>query len=260
MNLVVNARDAMPDGGKLTIQTENVELDETYVRRHEYVTPGHYVLLAVTDSGTGIAPENETRIFEPFFTTKEPGKGTGLGLPMVYGIVKQSEGSIEVYSELNRGTTVKIYLPRVDAQVEKVPSIFEPSTRADGTERILLVEDDVLLRHLALDILTARGYSVQVVEKPEELESVIQNTAKCDLLLTDVVMPKLNGPELAKRVAQHWPGIKVLYMSGYTTDAIVHHGVLNEGLFFLQKPFTPAALTAKVREVLDAPATTGPKS
>jgi PAS domain S-box-containing protein len=260
MNLVVNARDAMPDGGKLTIQTENVELDENYVRRHEYVTPGHYALLAVTDSGTGIAPETQTRIFEPFFTTKEPGKGTGLGLPMVYGIVKQSGGSIEVYSELNQGTTVRIYLPRVDEEVEKVPSKAESSDRVRGSERILLVEDDVLLRNLAVDILTARGYTVQTVEKPEDLEPVIQRTAKCDLLLTDVVMPKLNGPELAKRVAQHWPGIKVLYMSGYTTNAIVHHGVLNEGLFFLQKPFTPAALTAKVREVLDAPSRTGTKS
>src|SRR5271157_112334 len=255
MNLVVNARDAMPNGGTLTIQTEDVELDVSYVRRHDYVTPGHYVLLAVTDSGTGIAPETQTRIFEPFFTTKEPGKGTGLGLPMVYGIVKQSGGSIEVYSELNHGTTVRIYLPCVDAEVEKVSSTVERSNRADGSERILLLEDDVLLRNLAVDILTAHGYSVQAVEKPEELESVIQNTVKCDLLLTDVVMPKLNGPELAKRVAHHWPGIKVLYMSGYTTNAIVHHGVLNEGLFFLQKPFTPAALTAKVREVLDAPST-----
>ena len=254
MNLVVNARDAMPNGGKLTIQTENVELDESYVRRHEYVAPGPYVLLAVADSGTGIAPETQTRIFEPFFTTKEPGKGTGLGLPMVYGIVKQSGGSIEVYSELNHGTTVKIYLPRVDAEVEKVPAPVKDSKHLRGSERILLVEDDVLLRNLAVDVLTANGYTVQAIEKPEHLETVLQDTAACDLLLTDVVMPKMSGPELAKRVTRHWPGIRVLYMSGYTTNAIVHHGVLDEGLFFLQKPFTPGALTAKVREVLDAPA------
>jgi len=252
MNLVVNARDAMPNGGKLTIQTENVELDENHARKREYVTPGRHVLLAVSDSGTGFAPEAQARLFEPFFTTKEPGKGTGLGLPMVYGIVKQSGGFIEVYSELNHGTTVKIYLPRVDAAVEEISTVGS-SSRVRGSERILLMEDDVPLRRLTADILTANGYVVQAVEKPEELEAVIQHTAECDLLLTDVVMPKIDGPELARRVARHWPRIKVLYMSGYTTNAIVHHGVLNEGLFFLQKPFMPAALAAKVREVLDAP-------
>jgi PAS domain S-box-containing protein len=254
MNLVVNARDAMPGGGKLTIQTENVELSENYTRKHEYVSPGRHVLLAVSDSGTGMSPETQAHLFEPFFTTKEPGKGTGLGLPMVYGIVKQSGGSIEVYSELNHGTTVKIYFPRVDAQVEKVAPPAERADHKHGSERILLVEDDVHLRGLVLDILKAHGYVVEVVEKADELPGLIQRTPECDLLLTDVIMPKMNGPELARRVAQHWPRIKVLYMSGYTTDAIVHHGVLNEGLFFLQKPFLPAALAAKVREVLDAPA------
>jgi len=253
MNLVVNARDAMPEGGKLTIQTENVELDENYARKHEYTSPGKYVLLAVSDSGTGIAPETQARIFEPFFTTKEPGKGTGLGLPMVYGIVKQSGGSIEVYSELNHGTTVKIYLPRVDAAAEDAKTGAGDSGHARGSERILLVEDDVLLRGLAVDVLTAHGYTVETVDKPEQLDAILQQVAKCDLLVTDVVMPKMNGPELAKRVAQHWPAVKVLYMSGYTTNAIVHHGVLDEGLFFLQKPFLPAALAAKVREVLDTP-------
>ena len=253
MNLVVNARDAMPGGGKLTIQTENVELDEDYARKHEYVFTGRYVLLAVSDNGTGMSPETQAHLFEPFFTTKEPGKGTGLGLPMVYGIVKQSGGSIEVYSELNHGTTVKIYFPRVDAEVEKIASPAERADHKHGSERILLVEDDVHLRGLVLDILTTRGYVVEVVEKAEELQSVIQRAPECDLLLTDVIMPKINGPELARRVAQHWPRIKVLYMSGYTTNAIVHHGVLDEGLFFLQKPFLPAALAAKVREVLDAP-------
>jgi len=253
VNLVVNARDAMPEGGKLTIQTENVELDESYSKRREYISPGRYVLLAVSDSGIGMGPETQARLFEPFFTTKEPGKGTGLGLSMVYGIVKQSGGSIEVYSELNHGTTIKIYLPRVDAAVEEVTSKGASSDGRHGSERILLVEDDVPLRKLVVDILAARGYLVETVEKPEELDIVMQRTPECALLLTDVILPRLNGPELAKRVAQRWPEIKVLYMSGYTTNAIVHHGVLHEGLFFLQKPFTPTALAAKVREVLDTP-------
>ncbi len=259
MNLVVNARDAMPNGGKLTIQTENIELDENYVRSREYVNPGPYVLLAVSDSGTGMDQETLSRMFEPFFTTKELGKGTGLGLPMVYGIVKQSGGSIEVYTELNQGTTIKIYLPRMDAPVEQVASPVGSSPSVQGSERVLLMEDDELLRQLVVEVLTARGYTVDAVEKPGELDVILQKSARCDLLLTDVVMPKLNGPELAKRVLQNWPGIKVLYMSGYTTNSIVHHGVLDEGLFFLQKPFTPSALAKKVREVLDAPAKTKPQ-
>jgi two-component system cell cycle sensor histidine kinase/response regulator CckA len=257
MNLVVNARDAMPNGGKLIIQTENVELDESYAKEHDYVKPGQFILLAVSDNGTGIAPETQARIFEPFFTTKEAGKGTGLGLPMVYGIVKQSGGSVEVYSELNHGTTVKIYLPRVDAVVEEArPSLGIPG-RTRGSERILLLEDDPLVRQLVVDVLAAQGYSVQAIEKLEELGALFQHAAECDLLLTDVVMPKMSGPELARLVARHWPGIRVLYMSGYTTNAVVHHGVLDQGLFFLQKPFTPAALAAKVREVLDAPSRAG---
>ena len=253
MNLVVNARDAMPRGGKLTIQTENAKLDENYARKRECTTTGNYVLLAVSDNGTGMSPETQARLFEPFFTTKEPGKGTGLGLSMVYGIVKQSGGSIEVYSELNLGTTIKIYLPRVDAEGEEIKTAAGSAAGGHGSERILLVEDDVQLRELVVNILTGLGYAVEAVEKPEVVEGMIQRTAKCDLLLTDVVMPKLNGPEIARRVAQHWPGIKVLYMSGYTTNAIVHDGVLDEKLFFLEKPFTPTALAAKVREVLDAP-------
>ena len=255
MNLVVNARDAMPDGGKLTIQTQNVQLDDHYARKRDYVKAGNYVLLSVSDSGTGIAPEAQARIFEPFFTTKEPGHGTGLGLSMVYGIVKQSGGSIEVYSELNQGTTVKIYLPRVEEAVEDVAAPVHIVPSASGSERILVVEDDTMLRGLAVDILTAQGYSVFTVDKIGDLESCLARTPQCDLLLTDVVMPSLKGPELAARVAQRWPGIKVLYMSGYTTNAIVHHGVLDEGLFFLQKPFTPAVLAAKVREVLNAQST-----
>jgi len=253
MNLVVNARDAMPDGGKLTIQTENVHLDENYARKHDYVRPGPFVLLAVSDSGTGIPPEIQSRIFEPFFTTKEPGKGTGLGLPMVYGIVKQSGGSIEVYSEVNCGTTIKIYLPRVEVAVETATPAVKQIPIVKGTERIVLVEDDSLLRGMAADILGSQGYTVYPVASVTDFASVLQKLPPCDLLLTDVVMPKMRGPEIARLAAQKWPGLRVLYMSGYTTNAIVHHGVLDEGLFFLQKPFTPAALVAKVREVLDAP-------
>jgi len=253
MNVVVNARDAMPDGGKLTIQTENVELDSDYVGKHEYAKPGSFILLSVSDSGIGMDAETRARIFEPFFTTKEPGKGTGLGMPMVYGIVKQSGGHIEVDSELSHGTTVKIYLPRVDVPVAEVKPAVERSDHLDGSERIFLVEDDVQLRELVTEILTARGYDVEVIDNIEQLDSVLQRIAACKLLLTDVVMPKMSGPEVAKRLSQHWPGIKVLYMSGYTTDAIVHRGVLDSGLFFLQKPFTPATLAAKVREVLDSP-------
>lgn len=254
MNLIVNARDAMPDGGKLTIQTQNVQLDDSYVRNHDYVKPGRYVLLSVSDNGTGIAPETQARIFEPFFTTKEPGKGTGLGLPMVYGIVKQSGGSIEVYSELHHGTTMNIYLPRVDEAPQQVSSPIRRNVAQNGSGRILLVEDDAQLRRLASEILNAHGYTVHILDKVEDLEATLGRTDRCDLLLTDVVMPGIKGPELALRVSQHWPGVKVLYMSGYTTNAIVHHGVLDEGLFFLQKPFTPSILVAKVREVLNSPA------
>ena len=253
MNLVVNARDAMPAGGKLTIQTENVQLDDNYATRHQYVRPGPHVLLAVSDSGTGIPEEIQTRIFEPFFTTKEPGKGTGLGLPMVYGVVKQSGGSIELYSEVDSGTTVKIYLPRVAGPADAVlPARRKEEPAARGTERILLVEDDAGLRGMASSILQSHGYTVYPIAHVSDFESVVQNLPPCDLVLTDIVMPKMRGPEFAGRVGQIWPGIKVLYMSGYTTNAIVHQGVLDEGLFFLQKPFTPASLVAKVREVLDS--------
>jgi PAS domain S-box-containing protein len=252
MNLVVNARDALPNGGKLTIQTENVELDETYLKQHGYATPGRHVLLAVSDNGTGMAPETLARIFEPFFTTKEPGKGTGLGMSMVYGSVKQSGGSIEIYSEINHGTTVKVYLPRVDAAVDEVNEKSDAAAQlAQGSERILLIEDEVSLRRLMVSVLTAHGYAVEVAESIEELGAFIQKTPRCDLVLTDVVLPKVQGPELAAQVVRHWPGVKVLYMSGYTTDAIVHQGVLSGGFPFLQKPFTPAVLAAKVREILD---------
>lgn len=253
MNLVVNARDAMPSGGKIAIETQNIKLDESYTQKHEYVRPGDYVMLSVTDNGVGIPAKTQARIFEPFFTTKEPGKGTGLGLSMVYGIVKQSGGSIEVYSELNQGTTVKIYLPRIDEVVTERIAPVQAIPQSHGSEHVLLVEDDALLRRLTAEILGAHGYLVHALKNIADLQVLLEGTPTCSLLLTDVVMPVMKGPELASHVARHWPGIKVLYMSGYTSDAIVHHGILNEGLFFLQKPFTPAALIAKVHEVLTAP-------
>jgi PAS domain S-box-containing protein len=251
INLAVNSRDAMPKGGKLSIQTENVVLDDAYANAHKYVTSGRHVLLSVSDNGEGIASEIQGRIFEPFFTTKELGRGTGLGLSTVYGIVKQSGGSIEVYSELGYGTTFNIYLPCVNAAIPELLPPNRNSLKLQGSERILLVEDDALVRDLAVNILAGLGYVVEVVEKPGQIETVLQNSAECDLLLTDVVLPNMSGPELAKRILQRWPRIKVLYMSGYTTNAIVQHGVIEKGIF-LQKPFTRAGLAEKVREVLDA--------
>jgi CheY-like chemotaxis protein len=253
MNLVINARDAMPNGGKLTLQTQNVELDDLYFETHGYVSTPRQVLLSVSDNGMGMSAETQARLFEPFFTTKEPGKGTGLGMSMVYGIVKQSGGSIEVYSELNHGTTFKIYLPRVDAEAEEEVSARNLALRAQGNERVLLVEDDAQLRSLVASVLISRGYGVEAIDGPEELETALQQEAGFSLLLTDVIMPKLNGPQVARQATARWPSIRVLYMSGYTTNAIVHHGVLDEGLFFLQKPFTPSDLAAKVRQVLDSP-------
>jgi PAS domain S-box-containing protein len=251
MNLVVNARDAMPTGGKLILETANAELSEQYAEQHQPVVPGRYVMLAVSDTGTGMTPETRARIFEPFFTTKEKGKGTGLGLSTVYGIVKQSGGYVWVYSELGRGTTFKIYLPRVDAAPDTLLPAREPSTVA-GTETILLAEDDAVLRPLAKGLLEKLGYRVlDAADAVEALEAARQYTEVIHLLLTDVVMPGASGRELARQLESHRPDVKVLYVSGYTDDAIVHHGMLEPGLNFLQKPFTPASLARKVREVLD---------
>ena len=251
MNLVVNARDAMPTGGKLILETANAELSEQYAELHQPVVPGRYVMLAVSDTGTGMTPETRARIFEPFFTTKEKGKGTGLGLSTVYGIVKQSGGYVWVYSELGRGTTFKIYLPRVDAAPDTLLPAREPSTVA-GTETILLAEDDAVLRPLARGLLEKLGYTVlDAADAEEALEAARQYPEVIHLLLTDVVMPGASGRELARQLENPRPQIKVLYVSGYTDDAIVHHGMLEPGLNFLQKPFTPTALARKVREVLD---------
>jgi len=254
MNLAVNARDAMPQGGKLTIETSNVSFDGTSGRHHTPVAPGEYVMLAISDNGQGMNAETLNHIFEPFFTTKGP-KGTGLGLSMAYGIVKQSGGYIWVYSEPAKGTTFKIYLPRVLETVEtvsaEIPTLV-PSEPAHET--ILLVEDEANLRRLAKQYLQKQGYTVlEAADGNEALQISNSQHDSIHLLLTDVIMPGMNGRELAQRVFAARPEIKVLYMSGYTENAIGQNGTLDAGITLLQKPFTLPALKAKVREMLDAP-------
>ena len=253
MNLVVNARDAMPQGGRLMIETADVELDESYARGHAVVQPGPYVLLAVSDTGCGMDKETQARVFEPFFTTKGKDKGTGLGLATAYGIVKQSGGYIWVYSEPGQGATFKIYLPRVEKEAEPLEPHVGPPALRKGSETILLVEDDEKVRNLLRTILAGNGYTVleasngiAALEKYEHHQEGIQ------LLLTDAVMPEMSGRELAGRLIARNLDLKVLFCSGYTDDAIVRHGILEEGIPFLQKPFTPNTLLRKVREVLDA--------
>ena len=254
MNLVINARDAMPKGGKLSIETANVYLDESYSREHVSVTPGDYVMLAISDTGTGMDEATRQHIFEPFFTTKEQGKGTGLGLSMVYGIVKQSGGNIWVYSEAGRGTTFKLYFPRVTAAAEDYKRVANMLEVPGGTETILLVEDADLVRTLARQVLETAGYRVFEAESADAAIRICEsiNGDRIHLLLTDVVMPGMSGNEMSRILLMKQPGMPVLYMSGYTDDAIVQHGVLEAGINFLQKPFTPVALALKVREVLDA--------
>ena len=252
MNLAINARDAMPSGGKIIIGTTNVELDEDYAHKHTAVKPGRYVMLSVSDTGVGMTPEVRDRVFEPFFTTKEKGKGTGLGLSTVYGIVKQSGGNIWVYSEPGHGTTFKIYLPIMDEPFEEAVERKVSKELPRGSETVLIVEDDKEVRMLAMRILKTQGYRVLEASHGGDALRVLEEwKGPIDLMVTDVVMPEMSGRELANRLIPFHPKVKVLFMSGYTDNAIVHHGVLDKGINYIQKPFTMDGLGRKVREVLD---------
>jgi two-component system cell cycle sensor histidine kinase/response regulator CckA len=261
LNLVVNARDAMASGGRLTIETSNVELDQGYAAAHTSVEPGKYVMLTVSDTGCGMDAVTQSRIFEPFFTTKGPGKGTGLGLATVYGVVKQSGGYIYVYSEVNRGTTFKIYLPQVVGEVDKLAVDKRPEKVGKGTETILIVEDEQSVRDLVRDYLRTAEYSVlEAVDGIQGQIVAAGHPGPIHLLITDVVMPHLSGPELATKLAVSRPDMKVLFVSGYTDDTVFRHGVLEGGVAFLQKPFNLAALSQKIREVLSGqPVPTNPR-
>ena len=255
MNLAVNARDAMREGGKLTIETQNVDLDESYVQTHPEARLGQHVLLAVTDTGTGMPPEVLTRIFEPFYTTKGLGKGTGLGLATVYGIVKQSGGHLAVDSEVGIGTTMKVYLPRVHkppGDSSKSGSYLRIPPR--GQETILLVEDEEGVRSLTRRVLVGCGYMVlEAADGKEAIRIAKDHMGAIHLLITDVVMPDIGGRIVAEEVALLHPEIRKLFLSGYTDDAIIRHGVLRDGVNFLQKPFSPFVLASRVREALDSP-------
>jgi CheY-like chemotaxis protein len=251
MNLVVNARDAMPQGGKLTLETANAVLDQTYCRSHAEVKPGRYITLAVSDSGCGMDEQTRAHVFEPFFTTKEPGQGTGLGLAMVYGFIKQSGGHVSVYSELGVGSTFKIYLPEVEATPSSGELPASIAKMPHGDETILLVEDEGGVRTLARQILQTCGYTVlEAAHGVEAIRLAEEHQGPVHLLVSDVVMPNMGGRRVAERVAALKPDVKVLYLSGYPDDAVIRHGVLTSQTAFLQKPFTPIMLAQKVREVL----------
>ena len=252
LNLALNARDAMPEGGKLTIETSNAYLDEGYCQQHAGVAPGQYILIAITDNGGGMSPETIDRAFEPFFTTKEAGKGTGLGLSQVYGFMKQSEGHVKIYSESGEGTTIKLYLPRRDGN-EAAHSVDEPASSERGrAETILIVEDDDGVRQYASEIL--RDLNYQIIEAKDSATALrlLDADKKFDLLLTDVVLPGKNGRELATEVERRRPGTKVIFMTGYSRNAIVHHGRLDPGTALIQKPLIERVLAQKIRQILDS--------
>src|SRR4029079_87017 len=253
VNLVVNARDAMPRGGRVTIETANVSLDAQTAAKHVAVNQGEYVMLAVSDTGSGMDQETQARIFEPFFTTKEVGKGTGLGLSTVYGIVKQSGGDLWGYSEHGLGTVFKVYLPRIDdATASTIANQSQETNAPRGTETILLVEDEDVVRGLTRKILMQAGYNVLDAKSGEEAIRLCRaHAGPIDLLLTDVVMPEISGKEVADRLLELRPTLRTLFMSGYTDEAIVQHGVLDANVEFIQKPFTWFGLTRKVRDVLN---------
>ena len=253
-NLCANARDAVPDVGKVTIETGNVTLDDAYCKNHAEFVPGDFVLLAVSDTGCGMDSKIREKIFEPFFTTKELGKGTGLGLATVYGIVRQNNGFIHVYSEPGQGTAFKIYLPRHQGVMAETPEISAPGIPAGHGETILIVEDEAVVLGLARKILESTGYTVLTAETPDAAIRLAENHASpIHLLITDVILPGMNGRDLAARLQAIIPSMKCLFMSGYTADAIAHHGVLEKGIHFLQKPFSVSMLAVKVREVLHEP-------
>jgi CheY-like chemotaxis protein len=255
VNLIVNARDAMPRGGRITIKTANAELATSYAQRREEVEPGEYVMLAVSDTGVGMDRDTQARIFEPFFTTKGPDQGTGLGLSTVFGIVKQMGGHIFVYSEPDQGTTFKVYLPRAGAPAPAYIGDTQKRDRSRSGEAVLVVEDDDSVRALARRVLESRGYRVWLASSPEEALDILQQYGtEMSLLITDVVLPSMSGHDLVDRVRRDLPRIRVLYMSGYTDVDVVRQGNVTADEHFLEKPFTPEAFAHKVREILDAAA------
>ncbi len=252
MNLVVNARDAMPQGGKLTIETATVQLSDSFSAKHLGVPAGPHVTVSITDTGVGMDEETQSHLFEPFFTTKGPGSGTGLGLATAYGIIRQSGGAIGMFSKLGTGTTARIYLPLAETKSQIAAEKAPVDSALNGVETILVVEDEARVRKLIVDVLTARGYRVMEATRGEEAIRICrQLKGKIDLAVIDVVMPEMSGPDLVKQVAPVCPGMRVLFISGYTDEAIVHHGIPQSGAAFLQKPFLPDSLSRKVREVLD---------
>jgi len=254
LNLALNARDAMPGGGKLTIETANAYLDEAYAAEQTEVTAGQYAMVSVTDSGIGMSAEVMERAFDPFYTTKGAGKGTGLGLSQVFGFVKQSGGHVKIYSEVDQGTTVKVYLPRYDGQIVEISATQARSALPLGqtSEIVLVVEDEEKVRHVTVDALRELGYTVIQAASPSEALQQLTIHPNIALLLTDIVMPEMNGRKLAERALELKPGLKVIYTTGYTRNAVVHNGILDAGLAFLPKPFSIEQLANKLRQVLDS--------